>query len=163
MAAANPSAVIQATDSIWLPTFWTAMAVSPKSVTMRVRTMEIPLYIMVWTPAGNPIFMIWRIYLRLVRSRIWTWLNTRVSLRANHKNTAVTTAWAPTVAMAAPAAPMAGMGPNPKIRKGSRTMLITSPITLATKGVRLSPDAVRIPVKMAFKKEKRISPQVMVR
>ena len=58
---------------------------------------------------------------------------------------------------------MAGMGPNPKIRKGSRTMLITSPITLATKGVRLSPDAVRIPVKMAFKKEKRISPQVMVR
>ena len=81
----------------------------------------------------------------------------------NHKNTAVTTAWAPTVAMAAPAAPMAGMGPIPKIRNGSRIILITRPMTLAAKGVRLSPDAVRIPVKIAFKKEKMISPQVMVR
>ena len=126
--------------------------------------MEIPLYIMVWTPAGNPIFMIWRIYLRLVRSRIWTWLNTRVSLRANHKNTAVTTAWAPTVAMAAPAAPMAGMGPNPKIEEGIQDHVDHQPDHIGHKRRPAVPRRQsRIPVKMAFKKEKRISPQVMVR
>lgn len=139
------------------------MAVSPKSVTIRVRTMEIPLYIMVWTPAGNPIFMIWRIYLRLVRSRIWTWLNTRVSLRANHKNTAVTTAWAPTVAMAAPGGPHGRYGAESEDQEGIQDHVDHQPITLPQKASGLSPDAVRIPVKMAFKKEKRISPQVMVR
>ena len=89
--------------------------------------------------------------------------NSTLSLRAAKRKTRVTTAWALTVAIAAPATPRTGNGPQPKIKTGSKIILMTRPITLETKGVLLSPQAVKIPVKIAFKKEKMIRPQVMAR
>ena len=64
------------------------------------------------------------------------------SLLIEITRTRATMNWAVTVAMAAPATPMPGIGPRPKISSGSNTILAPMPIQLATKGVLLLPEAV---------------------
>ena len=78
----------------------------------------------------------------------FTWANRWSSRRMYRKNSTVTMTWARVVAMAAPATPMAGMGPKPKISSGSSTMLNTSPTAMTIKGVRLLPVVVIKAVKI---------------
>jgi len=66
-----------------------------------------------------------------------------------------------TVATAAPTTSSLGNGPNPRIRIGSRIILPTSPRRFAISGVLESPCAVESPVRVRFKNENRISPQVI--
>ena len=54
-------------------------------------------------------------------------------------------------AAAAPKTPRAGKGPAPKISKGSRTRLMTRPVALILKGVRLFPVAVMTAVKIGLR------------
>ena len=73
----------------------------------------------------------------------------------------VTKTCANTVAMAAPTTSRRGKGPIPKIRRGSRIILVTSPIKFAFSGVLESPCAVYNPVNVWLTYEKTMSPQVM--
>ena len=57
-------------------------------------------------------------------------------------------AWARTVAVAAPATPICGNGPIPKIISGSRMMFPTSPMAVERRTTTLPPIAVNIPVKI---------------
>ena len=63
--------------------------------------------------------------------------------------------------MAAPNVSSRGKGPMPRIRSGSRSIFPTSPRKLAISGDLESPWAVKSPVRVRFRKEKMISPQVI--
>ena len=72
----------------------------------------------------------------------------RVSFLVNIRNVRVTIACAITVATAAPMIRIAGNGPRPKIRTGSRMILTIRPDVVARKAALLFPSAVKIPVKL---------------
>ena len=75
--------------------------------------------------------------------------------------TTETSIWEVTVAIAAPAISSLGKGPTPRISNGSRSIFPASPIKFASRGVLESPCAVESPVRVRFRKENRISPQVI--
>ena len=99
---------------------------------------------MLCSAVGRPSMMISRMMLRSGREKRCICGNNSSSKRQAKRNTQVTTACAKTVAMAAPMTPMAGIGPSPKIKSGSSTMLSSRRIAVAVKDVLLFPMAVKI-------------------
>ena len=71
--------------------------------------------------------------------------------------------WAKTVAMAAPATPMEGTGPAPKMSRGSRIKLMSRPRVVTRKVVTVLPMAVRMPPSTWSRKEKTTRPLVIIR
>ena len=112
---------------------------------------------------GNPILTIEEKRLLSGIRNSFIWQKIMLSFLAKTKKIRVTVACASTVAIAAPATPMTGNGPSPKISTGSNIILIRRPVKVAIKEERLLPAAVNIPVSVWFKKEKMTHPQVIFR
>ena len=124
------------------------MAASPQPATIRARNMERLEKNMLWTDTGSPIFKISpQAFFSLgANSRICG--NRTVSRRAASQNIPVTIPWASTVARAAPATPIRGKGPTPKIISGSSTIFPTRPTAVDRRITTPPPVAVNRPVRI---------------
>ena len=162
-AEAKPSEVIQEIDSICAPTFCTATAASPYPATSLAMVMEMPVNTRLCRQEGSPSRKISEAFLESGACSKWIWWNRIWSWLAKNKKSSVTTICAMIVAMAAPVTFNAGNGPIPKIRSGSRMMLITSPTLVERKAGWLFPIAVNSPVNIWFKNENITSPHVIIR